>query len=174
MPDVFRDLVDRCQKGDREAQRQLYDALSGKMYAVCLRYVGKSDAADILQEGFVTLFEKLGSYKSEGSFEGWARRVFATKALMFLRKNDVLRNSDDIAGAYSLFASEPGPVSMMSYKEILNVMEDMPPLLKTVFNLYAIEDFSHKEIAAALGISEELSRTTMSRARSWLKARIQK
>ncbi|MCF0174947.1 MAG: sigma-70 family RNA polymerase sigma factor, partial [Bacteroidales bacterium] len=123
MPDIYRPLVEKCQKGDKRAQEELYKALSGKMYAVCLRYVGQNDAEDVLQEGFVTLFEKLGSFKSEGSFEGWARRVFTTTALMFLRKNDVLKHSEDITEAYTLFAKEPEPASALSYQEILKIME---------------------------------------------------
>lgn len=174
MPDLYQELVDRCRKGNRDAQRKLYDALSGKMYAVCLRYVGNDFAEDILQEGFVTLFEKIGSYKNEGSFEGWARRVFSNTALMHLRKNDALRQSEDITEAFSMMSSEPEPSSAMSYQEILKVMEKMPPRMRTVFNLAAIDGFSHKEIAKALGITEEMSRTDLKRAREWLKARIKR
>ena len=90
-------LIDSCKKGDRAAQKVLFDRLASRMFPVCMRYVGeRSLAEDILQDGFITLFTRLDSYKGEGSFEGWARRIFVTTALMNLRKKDALKMSDDI------------------------------------------------------------------------------
>ena len=98
------ELLQKCKDGDRRAQKQLYDALSAKMFAVCLRYMGGREAAeDVFQEGFVTVFTKLDSYSGDGSFEGWARKIFVNTALMSLRKKDILKNesvSASIPGGY--------------------------------------------------------------------------
>ena len=93
-------LIEACRKGDRAAQRALYDRLAPRMFPVCIRYIGdRSLAEDTLQDGFVTLFTRLDSYKGEGSFEGWARRIFVTTALMSLRKKDALKVSDELGVA---------------------------------------------------------------------------
>ena len=93
-----------AKNGDSRAQRSIYEHLSAKMYAVCLRYMGDKEAAqDVLQDGFVILFNKLSTYSGEGSFEGWARRIFTNTALMVLRQHDVMRDSGDIEKAYGLF-----------------------------------------------------------------------
>ncbi|MCQ2169605.1 MAG: sigma-70 family RNA polymerase sigma factor, partial [Bacteroidales bacterium] len=96
-------LVEQSIKGNRSAQKRIYDALSGKMLAVCLRYMGDRETAeDVLQDGFVTLFTKLDTYSGEGSFEGWARKIFVNTALMALRKNDALKMSEDIDTAWNM------------------------------------------------------------------------
>ena len=153
--------IELCRKGDRSAQKVLFDILAPKMYPVCIRYVGDRETAqDILQDGFVTLFSKLGSYKGEGSFEGWARRIFINTALMYLRKKDALKT--DIADQ----------MSNMGYQELMKLVTSLPAGFRTVFNLYVIEGYSHKEIAELLGITETTSRTQLSRARIWLQNRI--
>lgn len=143
------------------------------MYALCIRYVNdRTVAEDLLQEGFVTLFSKLESYKGDGSFEGWARRVFTTTALMYLRKKDVLRISDDIANARSVMSETTTQMQDISYRELLGFISMLPPGFRTVFNLYVIEGYSHKEIGQMLDISETTSRTQLSRARAWLQNKI--
>ena len=134
--------------------------------AVCLRYMGnREDAEDILQEGFVTLFTKLDSYQGTGSFEGWARRIFVNTALMHLRRTDALGLSDDISEARTLYSEEATPVQKMGYKELMRLIEALPPDARTVFNMYVIEGYSHKEIAEALGCTEATSRSKLQRAR---------
>ena len=136
------------------------------MMAVCLRYMGnREDAEDILQEGFVTLFTKLDSYQGTGSFEGWARRIFVNTALMHLRRTDALGLSDDISEARTLYSEEATPVQKMGYKELMRLIEALPPDARTVFNMYVIEGYSHKEIAEALGCTEATSRSKLQRAR---------
>jgi RNA polymerase sigma factor (sigma-70 family) len=169
-------LASLCAKGDKAAQKRLYDKLSPKMFAVCLRYMGNRDAAeDILQDGFVTLFSKIESYSGEGSFEGWARKIFVNTALMSLRKNDVLKQSEDIEVAWGLSNPDPSALQNVSYQELLKLIAQLPTGFRTVFNMYVIEGFSHKEIAEALGISENTSRSQLLRARNmlqgWLKKR---
>ena len=151
----------------------MYELLAPRYFPVCIRYVGdRVVAEDILQEGFVALFAKLGSYSGSGSFDGWARRIFINASLMYLRKNDVLKMSDDISLARGLKVNEESAVDRMSYSEIMTAVMAMPPGFRTVFNLYVMEGFSHKEIAEMLGITESTSRTQLSRGRIWLQNRI--
>ena len=166
-------LINSCKKGDRAAQRVLYDRLAPRMFPVCIRYVGdRALAEDILQDGFVTLFTKLDNYKGDGSFEGWARRIFVTTALMYLRKKDALKMSDDLEAARGLKTETASQVQNIGYNELMSLIMTLPPGFRTVFNMYAIEGFSHKEISEMLGISETTSRTQLSRARIWLQNKI--
>lgn len=170
---VTPELVEQCKKGDRRAQKRVYDSLSGKMFAVCLRYMGDRDAAaDILQDGFVTLFTKLDSYSGEGSFEGWARKIFVNTALMSLRKSDVLKESDDIDSAWDVSSDSPTVFENLGYEELMKMIAALPSGFRTVFNMYVIEGYSHKEIGEALGISENTSRSQLQRARIILQNKI--
>lgn len=165
--------IEKAKQGDRRAQKAIYDALSGKMFAVCLRYMGDRDSAqDILQDGFVTLFTKLDSYSGDGSFEGWARRIFTNTALMSLRKKDIMKQTEDVDAAWDVTADDPSAIQKIGYKDLLKMIADLPPGFRTVFNMYVIEGYSHKEIAEELGISETTSRSQLLRARSLLQARI--
>lgn len=172
--DVFGpESLRKCSEGDSKAQKALYDALSAKMFAVCLRYMGnRNEAEDIFQEGFLSLFTKLDSYSGEGSFEGWARKIFVNTALMSLRKKDVLRQSEDVEAARSLVSDAATPVQKMSYNELNRMIAELPPGFRTVFNMYVVEGYSHKEIAEALGISETTSRSQLQRARTMLQNKI--
>ena len=165
--------VAACADGDRKAQKRLFDRLAPKMMAVCLRYMGnREDAEDVLQEGFVTLFTKIDSYNGSGSFEGWARKIFVNTALMHLRKTDALRLSEDISEARSLSAEEPTPLQKMGYNELMALVSSLPPDARTVFNMYVVEGYSHKEIAATLGCTEATSRSKLQRARLQLQEMI--
>lgn len=166
-------LIDSCIKGDRAAQKALYDRLAPRMFPLCIRYVSDRDLAeDVLQDGFVTLFTRLQDYKGEGSFEGWARRIFVTTALMNLRKKDALKMSDDLEAARGIRTDAPSQLQNLRYKDLMAMITELPPGFRTVFNMYAIEGYSHKEIGEALGISETTSRTQLSRARQWLQNKI--
>ena len=166
-------LIESCRKGDRAAQKILYDRLASRMFPVCMRYIGDRAAAeDVLQDGFITLFTRLDSYKGEGSFEGWARRIFVTTALMSLRKKDALKMSDELESVRGMKTETTSQMQNIGYKELMKVVTSLPPGFRTVFNMYAIEGYSHKEIAEMLGISETTSRTQFSRARVWLQKKI--
>ena len=168
-----RPLIESCIKGDREAQKTLYDRLASRMFPVCMRYVGdRTVAEDVLQDGFVTLFTKLDTYKGDGSFEGWARKIFVTTALMNLRKKDALKMSDELDAARGMKADTVSQIQNIGYKELMELVMALPAGFRMVFNMYAIEGYSHKEIAQMLGITETTSRTQFSRARAWLQARI--
>ncbi len=143
------------------------------MFPLCIRYVGdRVQAEDILQEGFITLFAKLKSYKGEGSFDGWARKIFVTTALMALRKKDALKMSDELETVRGMKTDMPGQGQDIGYKELLKMVMELPPGFRTVFNMYAIEGYSHKEIGEMLGISEVTSRSQFSRARALLQKKI--
>ena len=143
------------------------------MFPICIRYAGDREVAqDILQDGFITLFTKLDDYKGEGSFEGWARRIFVTTALMYLRKKDALRMSEELDTVRGMKADTVTQMQNLGYKELMELIMTLPPGFRTVFNMYAIEGYSHKEISDMLGISETTSRTQLSRARIWLQNKI--
>ena len=168
-----QELIDLCIKGDRIAQRALYDRLASRMFPLCIRYVGERDTAeDILQDGFVTLFSRLDSFKGHGSFEGWARKIFVNTALMYLRKKDALKMSDEIETARNLSTDITSQMQNIGYKELMGLITSLPPGFRTVFNMYVIEGYSHKEIADMLNITETTSRTQLSRARAWLQNKI--
>ena len=159
-------LIESCIKGDRASQKAIYDRLAPRMLPLCMRYVGdRSLAEDVLQDGFITLFTHLDSYKGNGSFEGWARKIFVTTALMELRKKDALKMSDELDTVRGMKADLPSQGQNIGYKELMKLVMQLPAGFRTVFNMYAVEGYSHKEIGDILGISESTSRTQLSRAR---------
>ncbi len=138
-----------------------------------MRYVSdRIQAEDVLQDGFVTLFTRLGSYKGEGSFEGWARKIFVTTALMSLRRKDALKMSDELDTVRGMKTDLPSQSQNLGYKEIMKLVMALPDGFRTVFNMNVIEGYSHKEIAEMLGITETTSRTQLSRARAILQNKI--
>lgn len=170
-----RELIEACLKQKRDAQRILYERFAPRMFPICLRYAPTADEAqDILQNGFVTVFTKLGSYKGEGSFEGWMRRIFVTAALMYLRRNDALKFVDDKEAGESIEAGgvSEDVASKMHTDDLMSIIASLPAGFRTVLNLYAVEGYSHKEIAAMLGIEEASSRSQLSRAKALLQARL--
>lgn len=166
-------IIESCIKGDRQSQKALYDLLAPRMFPLCIRYVGdRSLAEDLLQDGFVTLFTHLKNYKGEGSFEGWARKIFVTTALMHLRKKDALKMSEDLEAVRGMKTGTTSQIQNLGYKELMTLVASLPTGFRTVFNMYVVEGYSHKEIGDMLGISETTSRTQLSRARIWLQNKI--
>lgn len=171
----MQQLIELCKEGDRAAQKRIFDSLAPKMFAVCLRYMGnRDDAEDILQEGFVTIFQKIGTYSGEGSFEGWARKIFVNTALMSLRRTDALKLSDDISEAWNMSSEGATQIQNIGYKELMKLISSLPAGYRTVFNMYVIEGYSHKEIADELGISAVTSRSQLQRARTMLQEKVMK
>jgi RNA polymerase sigma factor (sigma-70 family) len=165
-------LIRECLRGRMRAQKLLFDKFSSKMMGVCLRYChSKEQAEDALQEGFIKVFLKLSDYKFEGSFEGWIRRIMIHASLDILRKEKDFSFSriDDVV--LKEFVSDV-VLSQMSVNEILIIMQNMPDGYRVVFNMFAIEGFSHHEIATFLGISENTSKSQFARAKSYLKQRL--
>ena len=166
-------LIAGCKKGNRLAQKELYDIYSRRMMGVCLRYVNDRETArDLLQEGFVKVFTSMDSYSGAGSFEGWMRKIFVNCALEYLRKSDVIRESVDLDNTIELVSPDTSAVSKMSEKELMGLVHELPSGFQTVFNLFAIEGFSHKEIGEMLDITESTSRSQYTRAKQLLQRRI--
>ncbi len=139
------------------------------MYGVCLRYVANADDAnDILQEGFIKVFKNLDKFRREGSFEGWIRRIFVNTAIEQFRKKIKLYNVDEVQ-ENTLEDKELSALDLLATKDILNIVNELSPGYKAVFNLHVIEGFSHKEIADALGITEGTSKSQLARAKGVLK-----
>ena len=159
------DLISGCMEGNRRMQEELYRRFSPRMYAVCLRYAGNAEEAeDILQEGFIKVFKKLDSFRSEGSFEGWVRRVFVNTAIEHFRRKRYLmpiteKEENTIEAKYASVLDEMGA------KDVLALVRELSPGYRTVFNMYVVEGYTHREIADMLGISEGTSKSQLSRAK---------
>jgi RNA polymerase sigma factor (sigma-70 family) len=159
------DLIKGCMEGNRRMQEELYSRFSPRMYAVCLRYAGNAEEAeDILQESFIKVFKKLDSFRSEGSFEGWVRRIFVNTAIEHFRRKRYLmpvteKEENTIEGKYISVLDE------LAEKDILALVQELSPGYRTVFNMYVVEGYTHKEIADMLGISEGTSKSQLSRAK---------
>ena len=167
------ELIAQCLKNDALAQKHMYEWLAPRMHALCLRYIADREAArDVLHDGFITLFSKLDTYKGEGSFEGWARRIFITASLMYLRKNDILKHADQLEEAGEQVPYDSGIVEQMDARMLMDLVQEMPAGFRTVFNMYAVEGYSHQEIAMELGITEGGSRSQLSRAIICLKEKL--
>ena len=170
----IKDIIKGCLEGSRRDQELLYRRHSAKLYAVCLQYSGNDEEAkDILQEGFIKVFENLVFYKHEGSFEGWMRRIMVNTALEKFRKKHNLYRVDDI-DAIPEQDSEPDNMdySGLEAGDLLTIIRELPPKYRMVFNLYAIEGYSHKEISRMINISEGTSKSNLSRARVILQRRV--
>ena len=166
-------IIALCRQNDRSAQKKLYEALAPKMFAVCLRYMSDRESAqDVLQEGFLTLFSKLDTYSGEGSFEGWARKIFVNTALMTLRKSDALKQSEELDSARDVSSGSPSALQDITYKELMRLISALPTGFRTVFNMFVIEGYTHKEISEELGITEATSRSQLQRARVMLQKQI--
>jgi len=163
-------LVKKCLEGDSVAQEQLFNIYSRRMMGVCLRYAREEDEAkDFLQIGFIKVFEKLNLYKNEGSLEGWIRKVVVNTALDNIRKNK--KESDNIEidkVDYQLSTADANGYDALKAEDLLAIIQTMPVGFRTVFNLYAIEGYSHQEIAEQLEISVGTSKSQYSRARVYL------
>lgn len=163
-----KDLVKACKKQKRLAQRKVYELYAPKMLSLCRRYV-KDDyqAEDVMTNGFLKVFSKIAQFKEEGSFEGWIRRIMVNEALNHLRKQRHLYVEVDISNLadnvdYSFYENTLDVEDLMSY------IDQLPVGYKTVFNLYAIEGYSHKEIGEMMNISINTSKSQLSRARKLL------
>lgn len=162
------DLLEGCINGDRKMQRELYNRFAAKMYGVCLRYAGStSEAEDILQEGFIKVFRKLSSYRGEGSFEGWIRRIFVNTAIEYYRKKTYLQpitehEESTIEGNYL------SVLDNLAEKDIIQLVQQLSPGYRTVFNMYVVEGYTHRQISELLHISEGTSKSQLSRAKQIL------
>ncbi len=166
------ELIEGCLRHDRQAQQQLYRLYAGKMYAVCCRYVkDRMEAEDVLVMAFTKIFERLSQFKGNGSFEGWIRRVMVNESLTYLRKNRNMYLETDIEAA----ALEPDYQKLeneLEANDLMKLIETLPVGYRTVFNMYALDGYNHQEIAQQLGISENTSKSQLSRARAFLQKKL--
>ena len=171
------ELIAGCIKQDRTCQEALYKRFYGKMMGVCLRYAkNRDEASDMLQEGFIKVFTSLRNFSFKGSFEGWVRRIIVNTAVDHLRRNK--HEYMIVSTVYAREGDVPDPaedveeenlLNNLSEEEILNAVSQLSPAYRTVFNLYVMENFAHKEIADQLGISEGTSKSNLAKARFQLK-----
>lgn len=166
-------LIESCKRGDRAGQKELYNRFARKMMGVCYRYVNDMEtSSDLVQDGFVKVFQSLDSYTGLGSFEGWVRKIFVNTALEYLRKNDVLREAVDLDNTTELTHPDSSAISSMTANELMKLVQELPSGFRMVFNLFAIEGYSHKEIGDMLNITESTSRSQYTRARQLLQKKI--
>jgi len=168
----YKDLIEACVKGDRQAQRNLYDLFSKRMYMVCLRYTkSQQEAEDVLQDSFIKIFRNLKGYRGESRLDYWIKRIVINTALNSQRKKlymypmvdiDEVKNEYDQSKVFSNFQME----------ELLRMIRELPTGCQTVFNLFGIEGYSHKEIAEMLEVSEGTSKSQFARARKLLQEKI--
>ncbi|MFA8450538.1 MAG: RNA polymerase sigma factor [Bacteroidales bacterium] len=169
------EILKGCLKNKRKYQELLYHRYSSHMYAVCLRYAKREeDAYDILQDGFVKVFSHLKDFKGNGSFEGWIRRTIVNTAINYYRKNVKFQNNVGLEYAdYSGVATDD-LLSQVNTRELQEMISELPDGYRLVFNLNAIEGYTHKEIGEMLNISENTSKSQLSRARVVLQSKFEK
>jgi RNA polymerase sigma factor (sigma-70 family) len=168
----LEETIRKCASGDRKAQTILYNHFAPIMYGVCLRYSrDNNEAEDNLQDGFIRVFMKIGQFGFKGSFEGWMRRIMVNTSLEKFRKNNHLYPVEDMLVFENVQIAEQ-TISAISAEDLLKIVQELPPRYKMVFNLYAIEGYSHQEIAGLMKITEGTSKSNLSRARAILQKKV--
>lgn len=168
------ELIKRCIKGEEKARSQLYELYSPKLWGVCLRYAkNQMSAEDIMQEGFIRILRYLKSFRGKGSFEGWMRRIMVNTAINYYKKN-LKTKSQEFDEAFGVSSPLADAVSNISSEELLKLVKELPDGYRTVFNMYIVDGYTHKEIANQLSISENTSKSQLSRARKLLQEKIKK
>lgn len=167
-------LVKKCLDGDSQAQRMLFERFAPKMLGVCMRYAKNTEQAeDVLQDGFIKVFTKLSKYSGDGSLEGWIRRIVVNTALDEIRKNVKFKDSVSVEDVDYKLDVDAHILEGLMAEDLMEIINDLPAGYKVVFNMFAIEGFSHKEIAMQLNISENTSKSQYSRARAYLKVKLE-
>lgn len=173
-------LIIGCKKKNRDAQKALYEAYAPKMMAVCLRYCRNDEvASDLLHDGFIQVFTRINTYKGKGSFEGWLRRIFVNVALDYFRQEQKKYKFQE---EYQYFLSSEEDdelqdttleITEISHDEVMQLIRELPPGYRAVFNMFVFEEMSHREIGKILGINEAASRSQFFRAKTLLKKNIE-
>jgi RNA polymerase sigma-70 factor (ECF subfamily) len=162
------ELIKGCLRRDRDAQKRLYDTFSPRMYPLCCRYVkDAAEAEDVLVKAFTRILDKIDMFRGQGSLEGWIKRIVINEALDSLRRNR-LKFQEIELDAHELYPGYQHNNDPFETEYLLQIIQMLPPGYRTVFNLYAIDGYSHKEIAEQLQISENTSKSQLSRARVFL------
>lgn len=162
-------LIQGCLDKNTKSQEQLYHLFAAKLFSVCLKYSRNyAEAEDNLQDGFLIIFDKIGQYKSSGSFEGWAKRIMVNNVLQQYRKTSFLELVNDVVDDASIEIDDDN----ISIETLLKLIQELPDRYRLVFNLYVMDDYSHKEIAEMLGINIGTSKSNLARAKIILKEKI--
>ena len=168
---IIEQLIYECTQNNTKAQEQLYRLLAPKLFAVCLKYSQNYDEAqDNLQESFLVIFDKIGQFKNKGSFEGWAKKIVINYTLQQYRKRKVFDIVSENFADESEIELDDEEVSLTFLTKII---QELPDRYRMVFNLYVMDDYSHKEIAEMLGITIGTSKSNLSRAKAILKEKIE-
>lgn len=168
------DLIRGCNDADPRMQEALYRQYSPKMYGVCLRYANHTeDAEDILQEGFIKVYRNISRFRGDGSFEGWIRRIFVNTAIEHYRKTAHMHPVTE-QQEQNVTDREWTAFDKMAAKDLVRLIQTLSPGYRTVFNLYVVEGYTHKEIADMMGISEGTSKSQLARAKAILQEKIKK
>jgi len=174
-PSDEQSIVAGCKRNESWAMKKLYELYAPAMLGVCVRYVNDYEKAkDILQEGFIKVFKKINTYSGGGSFGGWMRRIFVTTSLEFLRDDHFQQYMDIADYEEKIETVEISTMEKLSAEEILKCISELPKGYRLIFNMFAIEGYSHAEIANALNIKEGTSRSQFAHARQLLQNKIQK
>ena len=164
-----KDFIEACIARERWAQKQLYEENYSLMLGVCHRYASnQDDAMDILHEGFIKIFSHLHKYQPGTSLIAWMRRIMINTAIDYYRMQ-TRRRTDDLETAYEVQTNEPDAISKLTVQEIIHCIQQLSPAYRSVFNLYVVEGYSHREIADMLDITESTSRSNLVKARAKLK-----
>lgn len=167
-------LIKECSRGNAKAQRALFDKFAPKMLAVCMRYLKNMDEAeDALQDGFVKVFQKIPEFKMEGSLEGWIRRIMVNNSLDAIRRNKKQLLEDDVDTVQHKVSFTDFQFDDMDLQHLMKIIQSLPDGYRVVFSMFAIEGYSHKEIAETLGVSENTSKSQYSRARALLREKLE-
>ena len=158
----MNNIIQGCLKGDRKSQERLYMLFAKRMFGLCLQYADNyDDASDIMQEGFIKVFSKLEQYKGKGSFEGWMRRIMINTALERYRSHVHMYPLTDRVVKQDEMSYEE-VLEKLTAADLIKLVQELPPRYRMVFNLYAIEGYSHKEIAEMMGITTGTSKSNLS------------
>lgn len=164
-------LVRECIKGDRKSQHELYNLYAGKAYAICMRYASNPhDAQDMLQEGFIKVFTKIGTFRWDGSLEGWIKRIFIHTCIEVIRKKN--RKLTFEIDHIEVPDKELNGFEKIGMKELLSLIQGLPDGYRAVVNLFLVEGFSHKEISELVGIAESTSKSQWAKAKVLLQKQI--
>ncbi|SHJ49356.1 RNA polymerase sigma-70 factor, ECF subfamily [Tangfeifania diversioriginum] len=170
----LKDIIKQSASGDVRAQEKLYRMFAPKMFGVCMRYAkDRTEAEDNLQDGFVNVFTNLKKFRHEGSFEGWVRRIMVNVSLSKYRKQHILYPVEDV-GKYETQSFTGNILEKISADELINLIQELPPRYRMVFNLFVMEGLSHQEIGEAMKITEGTSKSNLARARDILKRKVEK
>jgi RNA polymerase sigma factor (sigma-70 family) len=172
--DNIENIIEGCRLKNPKAQHQLYEQFSASMFGVCLRYSGSyEDAQDVLHEGFLKVFEKIEQFLGKGAFEGWVRKIMVNTALeKYRNRYKIINIQDNIIEVEGTGSEELA--ENMTVNEIMQFIQELSPKYRLVFNLYAIEGYTHKEISELMNITEGTSKSNLSRARAILQEKVKK